>query len=354
MDTKLNRRKLRKIRKDPALAAAAVELVYVSNQDPGITRVKRGKSFSYYMGETRVTDKLQLARIRSLVIPPAWEQVWICVIPNGHLQATGIDLKKRKQYRYHADWNTFRNATKFFHILDFGKSLPEMRRQLQKDLNLPGLPLNKVLAAVVSLMEMTNIRVGSNFYEKLYGSFGLTTLKVRHVNIKGNTLAFQFKGKKGIEHSISIKSKKLAKIVGQCRDLPGKALFQYFDEEGERKTIDSGMVNEYIKRISGGDYSAKDFRTWSGSVRAIEALREQGSFETNTEAKSKVVSALKVVSRHLGNTPNVCRKYYVHPRIFEMYQEKKLDQYLFSTDAIPDPCSDVWSREEELMLRILS
>jgi DNA topoisomerase-1 len=341
--------------KDPALAAAAVELVYVSNQDAGISRVKSGKSFSYFIGDSKLTDKEHLKRIKSLVIPPAWEQVWICLLPNGHLQATGLDVKQRRQYRYHPAWNTFRNETKFFHILDFGKSLPDLRKKLKKDLDLIGLPQDKVLAVVVSLMEMTHIRIGNNFYEKLYGSFGLTTLKDRHVNIKGHTLAFQFKGKKGVQHTISIKNKKLANIVQKCKDIPGKELFQYYDEEGARKSIDSGMVNEYIKKISGGNYTAKDFRTWAGTVRAIEALREQGAFETDSEAKSKVVSALKVVSTHLGNTPNVCKKYYVHPRIFEMYQQRKLDQYLFNSDKISEiENSEHWSVEEELILRILS
>ncbi|MES2850643.1 MAG: DNA topoisomerase IB, partial [Bacteroidota bacterium] len=277
--------KIRKLVNDAVKTAEAVDLVYVNGNEPGINRVRQGKSFKYIIGSKTVKNKNDIKRINSLVIPPAWEDVWICILENGHLQATGIDLRKRKQYRYHSQWNQLRSQTKFYHIYEFGKALPGIREQLKKDISLPGLPAEKVLATVVTLMERTNIRVGNNMYEKIYGSFGLTTLKDKHVSFNGNNIGFSFKGKKGVEHTITLKSKKLLNIVKKCRDIPGKELFQYYNEAGERKTIDSGMVNNYIKKISGGDFTAKDFRTWSGTVYSLNALKELGMHETETEAK---------------------------------------------------------------------
>ncbi len=246
---KLTGKKIATIANDPEKTAKAVNLVYVADTDPGIERVRKGNDFFYRLKDEVVKDKEVLQRIKSLVIPPAWENVWICVLDNGHLQATGLDVKKRKQYRYHPLWNSLRNHTKFYRLLDFGKTLPKIRLQLEKDLSLPGLPQKKVLAAIVSLMERTHIRVGNTMYEKLYGSYGLTTLKDKHVAINGTTMNFCFKGKKGVQHEISLKNKKLSALVKKCRDIPGKELFQYYDDEGNRHSIDSGMVNEYIKSI---------------------------------------------------------------------------------------------------------
>ena len=325
---KLPKRKIRSVVNDPEKTAKAVNLVYVNDSQEGIVRVKKGKDFFYMSGNKRVSDKATLDRIKSLVIPPAWENVWICNLENGHLQATGLDIKKRKQYRYHPLWNSFRNHTKYYRMLDFGRSLPAVRKQLDKDLSLPGLPVEKVLALVVTLMEKTSIRIGNNFYEKLYGSFGLTTLKDQHVVIKGNKVQFVFKGKKGVEHDINLKSKKLSALVKKCRDIPGKELFQYYDESGARKPIDSGMVNEYIKRLSGADFSAKDFRTWAGTLQAFLAFKECRAFETETECKKKIVEVLDLVAKQLGNTRTVCKKYYVNPVLISLYENKALEKYL--------------------------
>jgi DNA topoisomerase I len=322
----LSSKKFRAIGTNPQKNAAAVNLVYVSDAQPGIKRVKKGNRFYYIKGKEKIKDKNQLQRIKSLVIPPAWENVWICALDNGHLQVTGIDAMQRKQYKYHSAWATLRNHTKFYRLLDFGRKLSSIREKLNKDLSLPGLPLRKVLAAVVSLMENTSIRVGNNFYEKLYGSFGLTTLKDKHVSIGGNEIKFSFVGKKGVKHDISLKNKKLANIVKQCRDIPGKDLFQYY-EGSEHKTVDSGMVNDYIKELSESDFTAKDFRTWTGTVHAFVAFKELGGATTKTEVKKKIVEALDQVAHQLGNTRTVCRKYYVHPTIIELYENNAIDKY---------------------------
>ena len=329
------KRKIRSIIGDPEKSAAAINLLYVHDSEPGIKRIKKGKYFDYLADEvTPVKDQDALSRIKNLVIPPAWENVWICIYPNGHLQATGVDQKNRKQYKYHNSWNYLRNHTKYYRLYQFGKVLPAIRLQLEKDLSLPGLPQEKVLAAVVSLIERTNIRVGNSMYEKLYGSFGLTTLKDKHVTIDHSNLRFSFKGKKGVYHDISIKNRKLSNIVKTCREIPGKELFQYFTNNGERRTIDSGMVNEYIKKISGQDFTAKDFRTWSGTLHAFLAFKELGFYETAFEAKKKVAEALEIVSKKLGNTKNVCRKYYVHPVILSLYEDRSLEKYLKQLDSI--------------------
>ncbi|MBC7626422.1 DNA topoisomerase IB [Ferruginibacter sp.] len=351
----LPKRKLRAIIDDPEKSAQAVNLIYVNDTVPGIKRIKKGRKFDYIAGETiRITDKKELIRIKRLVIPPAWDNVWICDLANGHLQATGLDVKKRKQYRYHTLWNSIRNYTKYFRLYQFGKVVPAIRLQLEKDLSLSGLPVEKVLALVVSLMERTNIRIGNSMYEKLYGSFGLTTLKDKHVNINGSELKFSFKGKKGVHHDISIKNKKLSILVKSCRDIPGKELFQYYTSDGDRRSVDSGMVNEYIKKISGGDFTAKDFRTWSGTIRAFLAFKELGLFETATEAKRKVAEALDMVSKQLGNTRNVCKKYYVHPVIVSLYENRSLGKYLNQLDEIQvnDNKADL-TAEEKIVMKIL-
>lgn len=340
--------------KDAVKTAEAVHLVYINDGEPGIKRIKKDTGFAYMLNNKPVKDKAHLQRIKSLVIPPAWTNVWICVHDNGHLQATGNDLKNRKQYRYHPLWNQLRNQTKFYRLYDFGKALPAIRLRLEKDIAKPGLPPEKVLATVVSLMERTNIRVGNNFYEKLYGSFGLTTLKDKHVKINGNELRFTFKGKKGIQHDISIKSKRIARIVKECRDIPGKELFQYLDEAGEHKTIDSGLVNNYIREISGGDFTAKDFRTWAGTVHALLAFKEMGFGTTPTESKKNVVAALDIVSKHLGNTRTVCKKYYVHPALLTLYEDRSLEKYMEELNTIEkdDNKTDL-TVEEKVLMRIL-
>lgn len=350
----LDMKKIKRIGKDPVKAAKAVDLIYVTDAEPGIQRTGKDKNFHYVLNNKEIKDKQQLERIKRLVIPPAWEEVWICVLENGHLQVTGKDVLKRKQYRYHPSWNQLRNHTKFFKMQAFGKALPAIRLRLEKDLAIHGLTQQKVLAAVVSLMQRTNIRVGNSMYEKLYGSFGLTTFKDKHVAITGNKLQFTFKGKKGVYHNVNIQSKRLANIVKQCRDIPGKELFQYFNDNKERKSIDSGMVNQYIKEISGEDFTAKDFRTWAGTVNAFLAFKELGFFETQTESKKKVVEALDNVAKSLGNTRTVCKKYYVHPVIIDIYENRSLEKYFKELEKIEanDDRAGL-TPEEKVVMKIL-
>jgi len=349
-DFKVPKRKLKGLLQDTAKSAEVINLVYVSDKDPGIERSGHGKNFIYTKNGKKITDESELLRIRKLVIPPAWENVWICRLSNGHLQATGYDVKKRKQYKYHSLWSEFRNQTKYYQLLEFGKRLPAIRERLGKDLLKPGLPLEKVLAALVMIMQETNIRVGNDIYERLYGSFGLTTLKDKHVKINGNSVKFCFKGKKGIYHEIDMKSVKLARIVKQCRDIPGKELFQYYNENGERRSIDSGMVNNYIKDICCDNFTAKDFRTWTGSVYAIEAFKELGCCETETEKKKRIVQALDIVAKRLGNTRAVCKKYYVHPVIEELYSNEQLETFF---QIKKNGNSNQFSEAECILMKIL-
>lgn len=347
--------KIVKIMKDPVASAKAVHLVYTSDAETaGIIRKRRGKKFSYYKDGERIKDKEEISRINKLVIPPAWENVWICTLDNGHLQATGLDLRKRKQYRYHPLWSALRNHTKFYRMLQFGYALPSIRLQVEKDLALRNFEKRKILALIVSLMQRTNIRIGNNAYEKLYGSFGLTTLKDKHVQVKGQKITFHFKGKKGVIHDIDLKSKRLSRLIQKCKDIPGKELFQYIDGDGNRHTVDSGMVNDYIKEISGEDFTAKDFRTWSGTVNALIAFKEIGYAENDTQYKKKVKEALEIVASHLGNTSTVCRKYYVHPLVINLYENNSIKKYLDELEEIEenDGKADL-THEEKLVLKIL-
>ena len=343
---------LKKLGTDPVATAKAARLVYVSGNEEGITRIRSGKGFIYRYRNKPVKSKTQLKRIQSLVLPPAWTDVWICVLPNGHLQATGKDVKKRKQYRYHPQWNELRGKTKFFRLLELGKVLPIIRKKVQKDLALPGLPKNKVLAAVITLMEKTGIRIGNEVYEKLYGSFGLTTLKDKHAVIKGGEVKFTFRGKKGVEHCVTLKNKKLSKIVHQCREIPGQELFQYIDENGQRQSIESGMVNDYIKEIAEAEFTAKDLRTWCGCVTALTALQDAGAFETETEAKRKVIEVLDKVAEQLGNSRTVCKKYYVHPALLELYENGKLQTWLVKKETSTKQVKGLQT-EEKILMRIL-
>ncbi|MEC5173891.1 DNA topoisomerase IB [Chryseobacterium nepalense] len=347
--------KIVKIMKDPVASAKAVHLIYTSDAETaGITRKKSGKKYSYYKDGEKIRDKDEISRINKLVIPPAWENVWICALDNGHLQATGFDVKKRKQYRYHPLWSALRNHTKFYRMLQFGYALPDIRLQVEKDLALRNFDKRKILALIVSLMQKTNIRIGNNAYEKLYGSFGLTTLKGKHVKVQGQKISFHFKGKKGVMHDIDLKSRRLSKLIQKCKDIPGKELFQYIDDEGNRHTVDSGMVNDYIKEISGEDFTAKDFRTWSGTVSALIAFKEIGYAETHTEYKKKVKEALEMVASHLGNTSTVCRKYYVHPLVINLYENNTIKKYLDELEQIEENDGKAGlTHEEKLVLKIL-
>ena len=349
----INKRTFQAALKDVSRAAKAVNLIYVSNSQEGIVRKRRGKLFYYLDGMEKVKDSDLLDRIRKMVIPPAWENVWICKIENGHLQVTGIDKLGRKQYRYHPLWNIIRSHTKFYRLLEFGRRLPAIRQQLEKDLSQPGFPKEKVLATVVSLLERTCIRIDNAFYEKLYGSFGLTTMKNKHVDITGTKMTFTFKGKKGVQHEIGLQSRRLARIVKGCKEIPGKELFEYVDVDGNVHKIDSGMVNEYLHTISCSDFSAKDFRTWAGTVQALISFKEVGGFETVSEMNHKIVAVYDAVAHQLGNTRTVCKKYYVHPSVVKLYTEQKLDKYIDATYLTEGKEPSLLSDEERILIQIL-
>lgn len=308
----------------PPTAEAAQEagLRYSCDTGPGIHRVRAGHGFRYINAKGKtIRDERTLRRIRSLVIPPAWTDVWICTDPDGHLQATGRDARGRKQYRYHPRWREHRDGNKYERLLAFARVLPRIRAQVSRDLRRRGLPCQKVVAALVRLLEDTLIRVGNDEYARHNGSYGLTTLKDRHAHIKSDSLRFEFRGKSGVEHSVTIRDRRLARIVRRCRDIPGEELFQYVDDDGKRRAVGSADVNAYLREASGSDYTSKDFRTWAGTVLAAHALKVLGPAQTKTEAKRKIVEAVKQVSKRLGNTVAVCRKCYIHPVIFEAYLE---------------------------------
>jgi DNA topoisomerase I len=352
--TALSHKEFLRIDRNYEKAAKAVHLVYVSDTQPGITRVKKGKGFTYLLHNKTLREKEVIKRIRGLVIPPAWTNVWICTLPNGHIQATGFDVRKRKQYRYHSLWSVLRNETKFHRLYEFGKTLVNLRAKLEQDMAGTALTENKVMAAVISLMERTYIRVGNEGYEKLYGSHGLTTLKDKHVNISGSTIRFSFTGKKGVQHDVTLKNKRLARIVQKCRDIPGKELFQYYDQDGNRKGIDSGMINNYIKEATGQDFTSKDFRTWAGSINLLRAFRSIGEAATATDTKKNIVAALDLVSIQLGNTRTVCRKYYVHPGLIDLYEQNNLHKYLHELDELEEPDNSTGlTSEEQVLMKIL-
>jgi DNA topoisomerase-1 len=310
---------------DPVESAKAAGLRYVSDDRPGIQRRKRGKGFSYLLpnGQALQNPK-ELERIRILAIPPAWTGVWICPVPNGHLQATGRDARGRKQYRYHTEWRSVRDETKFGRMILFGEALPKIRERIEADLSQRGLPRAKVLAAVVKLLETTLIRVGNREYMKQNNSYGLTTLRDGHVDVEGSKVRFEFRGKSGKDHSVEIQDRRLARVVEQCRDLPGQTLFQYIDENGEQQKVLSEDVNAYLKEISGEDFTAKDFRTWGGTVLMLAALMNVGICESEKDANRAVVQAVKDVAANLGNRPAICRKYYIHPILIETFIQGEL------------------------------
>ncbi len=301
-------------------AAKAAGLHYSTDQRPGICRKRIGKSFRYLAqdGEA-IVDRKTLARIRSLAIPPAWNDVWICSSPLGHIQATGRDAKGRKQYRYHPRWRQVRDEVKYDRVMAFGRALPELRKQIDRDLSLSGLPRLKVVAAVVRLLERSLIRVGNDEYAKNNHSYGLTTMCNRHVALDGATIQFKFRGKSGIHHTIDMHDRRLARIVARCQELPGQELFGYVDEDGAVQDLNSADVNGYLREMTGSDFSAKDFRTWAGTVLAAMALQEFEAFDSQAQAKKNIVRAIERVAERLGNTPSVCRKCYIHPAVLEAY-----------------------------------
>jgi DNA topoisomerase-1 len=306
---------------DAAEAVEAASLHYVTDGSPGIRRRRVGTGFTYVDPEGRpVRDLATRRRIRALAIPPAWTDVWICPGPRGHIQATGRDARGRKQYRYHPRWRAVRDGTKYSRLIAFGARLPRIRRAVRRDLGRPGLPREKVLATVVRLLETTQIRVGNAEYARANGSFGLTTLKNRHVEVTGPTITFQFRGKGGRPHQLDVNDRRVATVVRRCQELPGQELFQYVDAEGQPQRVDSADVNAYLRAVSGEDFTAKDFRTWTGTVLAARALAEVGPFGSAAEARRKTSRAIEAVAGRLGNTPAVCRKCYVHPDVTAAYQ----------------------------------
>jgi DNA topoisomerase I len=305
---------------DPREAAEEAGLRYVTDEQPGYTRKRKGESFQYFDTEGKlIRDETRLLRIRRLAVPPAYTDVWICPSSTGHIQATGRDDRGRKQYRYHDQWRVVRDENKYDRMLVFGDALPKIRRRVRADLKLPGLPRNKVLATVVQLLERTFIRVGNEEYARENKSFGLTTMRNRHVQVKGSQLRFRFRGKSGIQHEVDVEDRRMAKIVCRLQDLPGQELFQYIDEDGEVRDLTSQDVNDYLREITGEDFTAKDFRTWAGTVLAAMALNAQKIFTTKKQAKANIKAAISAVSKMLGNTPAICRKCYVHPAILENY-----------------------------------
>lgn len=309
----------------PVDSAKECGLRYVSDERPGIRRVRSGQGFYYRRPDgKRLRDRDELARIRGLVIPPAWTEVWICPHPNGHLQATGRDVRGRKQYRYHAEYRAHREETKYERMIAFAKALPLIRAATDRDLRRPGLPRKKVLATVVRLLESTLIRVGNEEYARHNNSYGLTTLRDNHVAIRGATVHFAFRGKSGVKHRIDVHDRRLARLVKHCRDLPGYELFQYVHNQGQRRAVSSEDVNAYLRGITGRDFTSKDFRTWAGTVLAACALQEFHAFDSQAEAKRNIVRAIEEVAKRLGNTRAVCKKCYVHPVVLDAYLDGSL------------------------------
>jgi DNA topoisomerase-1 len=342
--------KLEKIGSDPKVAAKSVGLRYAADSVKGYSRRRGASGFQYRDADGKIIrDKETLERIKKLVVPPAWENVWISPYENGHLQVTGTDTKGRKQYRYHANWNKIRNQSKFHRLLRFANALPAIREKAETDLRRKGMPYEKIVALVVRLIEMTNIRIGNDAYKKLYGSFGLTTLRDKHVKFEKAMLYFDFVGKKGVRHKVGLQSKQLANLVKKCKDIPGQELFQYIDDDGKRHSIGSADVNQYLKEITGEDFTAKDFRSWAGSVHALCAFREIGEFTSDADCKRKVVAVIDSVADKLGNTRSVCRKYYVHPSVIATYESGCIGKY----DDRAGKRGNSLNAEEEALLRLL-
>ncbi|MQA30866.1 MAG: DNA topoisomerase IB [Luteitalea sp.] len=339
---------------DPASSARVAGLRYVNDETtPGIRRAGPKAHVRYVRADGRpVKAPAELQRIRALAIPPAWTQVWICPHTNGHLQATGRDARGRKQYRYHTRWREVRDEVKYGRLLAFAQSLPRIREQTERDLTRPHLPREKVLAAVVQLLEKTLIRVGNEEYARENGSVGLTTMRDAHAVVQRGKVRFEFRGKSGIEHAIDLDDRRLARIVKACRDLPGYELFQYVDDSGKRQEIDSADVNAYLRETTGEEFTAKDFRTWAGTVLAAQALAAIEHHKSSAEARRNVIKAIESVARRLGNTKAVCRKCYIHPAILEAYMDGGTIQTINARAAVAKAGSCL-SAEESAVVRII-
>lgn len=340
---------------DAEAQARAQGLRYVSDARPGFTRKRYGRHFHFFdTGGERIRDEEIIARIRKLAIPPAYTNVWICPHANGHIQATGLDAKGRKQYRYHAEWRNLRDASKFSHILAFGDFLPKLRAVTAGHMSQRGLTREKVLATVVTLLEKTLIRVGNDEYARTNQSYGLTTLRHKHVDVSGHTIRFRFKGKSGKEWNLKLTDRRIARVVRACADIDGQELFKYIDDSGVVRDVTSGDVNAYLKSITGEAFTAKDFRTWTGTVLAALALQDYAVFDSQAQAKKNVVAAIECVAKKLGNTPTVCRKSYIHPQIIDAYMDGSLiDQINGEIDMAFQTQYEQLTPEEILVLAFL-
>ncbi|HEV1997579.1 MAG TPA: DNA topoisomerase IB, partial [Candidatus Dormibacteraeota bacterium] len=336
---------------DPRASAEAAGLHYVSDADPGIRRRKAGKGFRYSWPDgTPVKDPATIKRIQVLAIPPAYTDVWICRDPDGHLQAVGRDDRDRKQYRYHEEWRTVRDAVKFHRMLAFGEALPRIREQVSADLRKRGLPREKVVATVVAMLEQTLIRVGNEQYRQQNQSYGVTTLRNRHVSIRGGTARLRFKGKSGKQHDVQVDDPRLVKVVRQCLDIPGQELFQWMDDDGQSHPVGSDDVNAYVKEVTGDEFTAKDFRTWAGTVLAGRLLRATGPVASERAAQTEISRVIKQVAEQLRNTPAVCRKSYVHPAVIDAYVGGFIKPLVHVTGPRDEPERSV---EEDALLELL-
>jgi DNA topoisomerase-1 len=333
----------------------AYGLCYVTGEEPGITRRLRGKAFVYFdPGGKRITSSETIARINDLVIPPAYTDVWICANPMGHIQATGRDDRNRKQYRYHPLWVAYRNESKFSRLKEFVEALPAIREQVERDLRLHGFPRRKIIAAVVRLLETTLVRVGNEEYARANQSFGLTTLRNEHVVQEGNALRLTFRGKSGKDFDVPISDRRVARIIRGCMELPGHNLFTYCDENICRQSVGSSDVNDYLREVTGLPFTAKDFRTWGGTLHATRLLIEAGDHSSQAECKRKVVQAVKSVAKILGNTAATCRKYYIHPKVIELYERHELESAIRSRRLPPKELRDEFREEELALWRLLN
>lgn len=341
-------------------------LRFVSDDKAGITRKLFKNKFHFIdPNGNRIKDETEISRIRKLAIPPAWTNVWICTSKNGHIQATGRDVKLRKQYRYHSLWRQNRDEAKYQHMIGFGQALPAIRQAVNEALALPALPQEKVVATIIYLMQLTMIRIGNDAYAKQNKSYGLTTLRNKHIQLDGSQMRFQFKGKSGVQHSITVSDRKLASLIKKIRDLPGQELFQYLDEDGQHRAISSSEVNDFIRKVTGENFTAKDFRTWYGTIEAAIQLIQFESFTSETQAKQQVNEAIKTVAKKLGNTPTICRKCYVHPAVINAYLDgtltillpeligKRTAKLVKPTEGAKAGISVTLSAEEEAILEFL-
>lgn len=349
----LTPKQIENILKNPERTAALANLIYVSDADLNIRREKEKEKYRYYFNEQLLKDKKELERISSLVIPPNWEKVRIAYPPNGHLQVVGRDSKNRKVYRYHDLWSKVRNQTKFYKLAAFANVLPQIRAQVDKDLDLTEMSRRKVLALVLRLMEETHIRVGNAYYAKRNKTYGLSTMRTRHVETSKDNIKFHFIGKKGKEHNITLRNKKLARLINRCEEIPGWELFQYYDSNGEKQKIDSGLVNDYIHELSGNLFSAKDFRTWGATKTFFETVYDLGYTADEKDNKSAILKGFDAAAEALGNTRTVCRKYYVHPQVVDAYESGSIVKEFEKLDNYSKE-KPYFSPTEEILLQMIS